>query len=83
MPSPQPVPSASAEKALQRPSGDSPCWRLNSMKMRGRRHDGRRRRPGPWSIRHLRRAWAARCRATSDEEQAVSIVTAGPSSPKV
>ena len=32
----------------------------------------------PWRI-----AWAARCRATRDDEQAVSTVTAGPSSPKV
>ncbi|GAA2552860.1 hypothetical protein GCM10010435_23980 [Winogradskya consettensis] len=28
-----------------------------------------------------RRACAARCNATSDDEQAVSMVTAGPSSP--
>ena len=28
-----------------------------------------------------RSAWQARCSATSDEEQAVSTVTAGPSSP--
>ncbi len=30
-----------------------------------------------------RSAWAARCRATSEDEQAVSMVTAGPSRPKV
>ncbi|GLY16577.1 hypothetical protein Kisp01_35920 [Kineosporia sp. NBRC 101677] len=30
-----------------------------------------------------RSAWAARCSATSDDEQAVSTVTAGPSSPRV
>ncbi len=30
-----------------------------------------------------RSAWAARCTATSEDEQAVSTVTAGPSSPKV
>jgi hypothetical protein len=30
----------------------------------------------PW-----RSAWAARCSATSDDEHAVSTVTAGPSSP--
>ena len=29
-----------------------------------------------------RRAWAARCSATSDDEQAVSTVTAGPSKPE-
>ena len=31
----------------------------------------------------VRSAWTARCSATSDDEQAVSTVTAGPSSPKV
>ncbi|CAM5682116.1 hypothetical protein SANTM175S_06494 [Streptomyces antimycoticus] len=31
----------------------------------------------------LRSACAARCSATSDDEHAVSMVTAGPSSPKV
>ena len=31
----------------------------------------------------LRSAWAARCRATSEDEQAVSTVTAGPSRPRV
>jgi len=31
----------------------------------------------------LRSAWIARCRATRDDEHAVSTVTAGPSSPKV
>ncbi|CAM5434633.1 hypothetical protein SGRIM128S_05741 [Streptomyces griseomycini] len=31
-PSPQPVPSALSENALQRPSSASPRWRLNSMK---------------------------------------------------
>ncbi len=30
-----------------------------------------------------RSAWMARCSATSDDEHAVSTVTAGPSSPKV
>ncbi len=30
-----------------------------------------------------RSAWAARCMATSDDEHAVSTVTAGPSRPKV
>jgi hypothetical protein len=29
----------------------------------------------------LRNAWAARCNATSDDEQAVSTVSAGPSNP--
>ncbi len=31
----------------------------------------------------LRRAWEARCSATSEDEHAVSIVTAGPSNPNV
>ena len=76
-PSAQPAPSASAENALQRPSGASPRCRLNSTK-----------RPGvaitvtppasasahsPW-----RSAWHARCIATSDELHAVSTVIAGP-----
>ncbi|CAM5711684.1 putative protein OS=Streptomyces fumanus OX=67302 GN=GCM10018772_62460 PE=4 SV=1 [Streptomyces fumanus] len=30
----------------------------------------------------FRSAWAARCRPTSEDEQAVSTVTAGPSKPK-
>ncbi|GED83712.1 hypothetical protein TNCT6_07970 [Streptomyces sp. 6-11-2] len=30
-----------------------------------------------------RSAWAAQCRATREDEQAVSTVTAGPSKPKV
>ena len=81
-PSAQPVPSAAAENDLQRPSGASPRCRLNSTKV-----------PGvaitvtpPASAREhspLRSAWQARCSATSEEEQAVSTVTAGPSRPKV
>ena len=80
-PSEQPVPSAPAAKALQRPSGASPRWRLNSMNWPRRRHHGDARRPAPASTRPARSAWQARCIATSEEEQAVSTVTAGPSRP--
>ncbi len=41
------------------------------------------RRPAPASTRPLRSACAARCIATSEEEQAVSTVIAGPSRPRV
>ncbi len=77
-----PKPSAPAPKALHRPSAARPRCRLNSTNP-----------PGvaitmtpPASARvHSpeRSAWLARCRATSEEEQAVSTVTAGPSRPKV
>ena len=39
------------------------------------------RRPAPACTRRARSAWAARCSATSEEEQAVSTVIAGPSRP--
>ncbi|GAA5705593.1 hypothetical protein Save01_06446 [Streptomyces avermitilis] len=81
-PSAQPVPSASAPNALQRPSGDRPRWRLNSTKTLG---PAMTVTPPASAIVHspLRSDCMARCRATRDDEQAVSIVTAGPSSPKV
>ncbi len=81
-PSPQPVPSAAAAKGLQRPSGASPRWRLNSMNMPGAESTVA---PPASASEHSpeRSAWAARCRATSEEEQAVSTVTAGPSRPRV
>ncbi|PSK57675.1 hypothetical protein B0E53_06992 [Micromonospora sp. MH33] len=79
-PSPQPVPSAPAANALTRPSAASPRCRENS-----------RNAPGvditvtpPASARSHspeRSAWAARCSATSDDEHAVSTVTAGPCRP--
>src|SRR3954447_22414187 len=79
-PSPQPTPSAAAAKDLHRPSGASPRCRENSVNA-----------PGltitvtpPASARSHspdRSACAARCSATSDDEHAVSTVTAGPSSP--
>ncbi|ONK15968.1 hypothetical protein STBA_68150 [Streptomyces sp. MP131-18] len=79
-PSPQPVPSAAAENALHRPSGASPRWRLNSTNMPG---EAMTAAPPARAMVHspFRSDCAARCRATSDEEHAVSTVTAGPSRP--
>ncbi len=81
-PSAQPVPSAPAENALQRPSDARPRWRLKSMNASGVAMTvappARAIVHSPW-----RSACTARCRATSEEEQAVSTVTAGPSSPSV
>ncbi len=81
-PSPQPVPSAPAPNALQRPSGARPRCRLNSTKAVG---VAMTVAPLASASVHSppRSAWMARCRATSEEEQAVSTVSAGPSSPKV
>ncbi len=79
-PSPQAVPSASSAYALQRPSAASPRCREKSMKVTG----------VAITLTPLTRAsvlspdrrdWAARWSATSEEEQAVSTVTAGPSRP--
>ncbi len=81
-PSAQPVPSAASANALHRPSGDSPRWRENSMNAAG---DDITATP-PASARSAsppRSAWLARCRATRDDEQAVSTVTDGPSKPNV
>ncbi|ARX88103.1 hypothetical protein SMD44_07590 [Streptomyces alboflavus] len=81
-PSPQPVPSAASANALQRPSAARPCWRLNSVKTPGVEMTvtpATRAMPhSPW-----RSACTARCRATREEEQAVSTVRAGPSRPRV
>ena len=82
-PSAQPVPSAPAANALHRPSGGEPALPGELDEDAGRGHHGhaagqrqralaRRAAPGP-----------ARCSATSDDEQAVSTVTAGPSRPSV
>ncbi len=80
-PSPQPVPSASWEKDLQRPSAAIPLWAVKETK-------GPRaitEAPPARAMLHspLRRDCAAQCRATREEEQAVSTVTAGPSPPRV
>ncbi|PSK61881.1 hypothetical protein B0E53_06217 [Micromonospora sp. MH33] len=79
-PSAQPVPSAAAANDLHRPSEASPRWREKPTNALGLAitvtPPARARSNSP-----ARSAWAARCSATSDEEQAVSTVTAGPSSP--
>ncbi len=81
-PSDQPVPSAAAANDLQRPSKDSPRWRLNSVKVPG--VDITVTPPASASEHSPpRSACMARCRVTSDEEHAVSTVSAGPSRPKV
>ncbi|CAM5291766.1 putative protein OS=Streptomyces antimycoticus OX=68175 GN=SANT12839_037260 PE=4 SV=1 [Streptomyces antimycoticus] len=79
-PSDQPVPSAAAEKGLQRPSGARPPCRLNSTNAIGVAITVT---PPTSAMEHSpwRSDWQARCRATSDDEQAVSTVTAGPSRP--
>ncbi len=81
-PSPNPVPSAPAANERQRPSGDSPRCRLNSVKRFGVTSTV----APPASARSHsppRSALTARCRATSEDEQAVSTDTAGPSRPSV
>ncbi len=81
-PSDQPVPSAASANALQRPSGASPRCLLKAMNGEGvditMTPPARAREHSP-----ERRAWAARCRATREDEHAVSTVTAGPSRPRV
>ncbi len=81
-PSDQPVPSAASANALHRPSPASPPCRVKPEKFIGVDSTvtppARARELSP-----LRRDWAARWRATREEEQAVSTVTAGPSRPKV
>ncbi len=79
-PSAKPIPSACAENALQRPSIARPLCSLKPTKPSG---VTRIVMPPASAIEHSpdRRAWAARCRATRDDEQAVSTVTAGPSRP--
>ncbi|RPK41029.1 hypothetical protein EES37_20555 [Streptomyces sp. ADI91-18] len=80
-PSAQLVPSAAAAKDLMRPSAASPRWRLNSVKVPG---VDMTVTPPARAMVHSppRSAWIAQCRATREEEQAVSTVTAGPSRPK-
>ncbi len=81
-PSAKPVPSAAAANALQRPSAASPRWRENSTNVPG---VAMTVTPPASASEHSpdRSDCAARCSATSADEQAVSTVTAGPSSPKV
>ncbi len=79
-PSDHPVPSADSENALHRPSGASPPCREKPEKEVGVAITVT---PPASASEHSppRNACAARCSATSAEEQAVSIVTAGPSRP--
>ena len=81
-PSAKPVPSAAAAYALHRPSGASPRCRLNS---RNRNGPASTVTPPTSASEHSpdRSACAARWIDTSEDEQAVSTVTAGPSSPRV
>ncbi len=74
------MPSAAAENALERPSRASPSCRENWVKMIGMAVTVT---PPASASEHSpdRTAWQARCRATSDDEHAVSTVTAGPSRP--
>ncbi|CAM5711466.1 hypothetical protein SFUMM280S_00111 [Streptomyces fumanus] len=76
------MPSAVAENALLRPSAASPRCRLNSTNSPG---VGITLTPPTRAIAHspFRSACTARWRLTSEEEQAVSTLTAGPSRPKV
>src|SRR5204863_3167381 len=67
---------------LQRPSGDSPRCRLNSTSRDG---PASTVTPPARASEHSpeRSAWDARCRATREDEHAVSTVTAGPSRPRL
>ncbi|GID94507.1 hypothetical protein Adi01nite_39190 [Amorphoplanes digitatis] len=80
-PSAQPVPSAASANALQRPSGARPPCRVKPEKPIGVAITVT---PPASASEHspLRSACAARCSATSDDEHAVSTVSAGPSSPR-
>src|SRR5580704_11133257 len=76
-----PAPSAESANDLHRPSGASPCWE-NSVNTIG--VDITVTPPTSASEHSPARSdWAARCSATSDDEHAVSTLTAGPSSPNV
>ncbi len=67
---------------MQRLSGERAPWRENSTNAVG---VAMTVTPPATASEHSpeRSACAAQCMATSDEEQAVSTVTAGPSKPKV
>ncbi len=80
-PSDHAVPSAPSAKALQRPSGARPPWVVNSTNESGL---DMTETPPARASEHSpeRRARIAQCMATNDDEHAVSMVTAGPSSPR-
>ncbi|GES22953.1 hypothetical protein Aple_058520 [Acrocarpospora pleiomorpha] len=76
------MPSAESENALHRASGASPPCSPSSPNPA--RVDMTVTPPATASEHSpLRRAWAAMWMVTSDDEHAVSTVTAGPSRPKV
>ncbi len=79
-PSPRAKPFARASKGRHRPSGDRVPASWCSRVARG---DSTRFTPPASATSHSRRAsaWRARCTDTSEEEQAVSTVIAGPASP--
>jgi len=81
-PSPQPVPSAAAANDLQRPFAASPRCREKPVKVSG---VAMTVTPPASASSHSpdRNDCAARCKATSEDEHAVSTVTAGPSNPNV
>ncbi|ONK14918.1 hypothetical protein STBA_57210 [Streptomyces sp. MP131-18] len=81
-PSPQPMPSASSENALHRPLEAIPPCSENSMNASG---EVMTATPPASAIVHspARSDCTAWCRATREEEQAVSTVIAGPVSPSV
>ena len=80
-PSDQPVPSAPAPNALHRPSAARPPWAGELDEHRRGGHAPSPRRPAPASTPPPAAPAPARCSATSDDEHAVSTVTAGPSRP--
>ncbi|GAB2663703.1 hypothetical protein GCM10027271_23050 [Saccharopolyspora gloriosae] len=81
-PSAQPVPAAESAKERQRPSTDNPPCRENSRKVAGL--DMTVTPPASASEHSPERSeCAAKCSATSEDEHAVSTVTAGPTAPKV
>ena len=79
-PSDQLTPSAASANALHRPSGASTRWRENSTNAHGVLSTVA---PPASASEHspARSAAHARCSATSEDEHAVSTVTAGPSRP--
>ncbi len=80
MPSDHAVPSAESENGLHRPSRARPSCSENSMNAPGA--DITCTPPASASEHSpFRSACAARCKATSADEHAVSIVIDGPSSP--
>src|SRR6516162_7191962 len=81
-PSPRTYPSALRSKVLHCPSGDSMPHREHAMLGPGL--SSRLVPPtNAVSLSRPRRLWHARCTATNDDEQAVSMTTAGPRAPRI